>query len=158
MKISKEERKVIVDEFKARHNGRYDADEFLKEVKEAGESHPAYRWFTWDQGEAAYQFNLIQARMFAQHIEIYVEQPKIVEGVQVNITTEAPAFISPISNRSSGGGYVEFDVNILCEEAAKTLRSWLRRYQVCLNHVGQSSEVLEQIAKALEKGRSSQAA
>jgi len=158
MKISKEDRKVIVDEFKSRHNGRYDAEEFFKEVREAGESHPAYEWFEWDQGEAAYQWNVLQARMFAQHIVINVEQPKVVDGVTVNISTEAPAFISPVSNRSSGGGYVEFDVNVLCEEAAKTLRSWLRRYQVCLNHVGQSSEVLEQIAKALEEGRPSQAA
>jgi hypothetical protein len=59
------------------------------------ETSPMHRCFTWDDGEAAEQFRLIEARKLLQ---IYV----VVEDGDVS---PIRAFVSLTSDRSSGGGY-----------------------------------------------------
>ena len=63
----------------------------------ADESSPLHDCFTWDDGEAAHQYRLIEARNL---LRVYVVRPDAEEGPTVR------AFVSLTSDRvEKGGGY-----------------------------------------------------
>lgn len=155
--FTKELRQQIIEEFARRHGGQYDAALFLAEVKKKGSSHPAYGWFEWDKATAANEYNLWQARAFAQGLRIKFEIQDIKRPGSVRVThAEMPLVISPMAGRSEGGGYLLTDPDNpehmaeLCHQAATALHHWLRRYGACAAHAG-SFEPIEKIAYALEK-------
>jgi len=155
-KFTKELRQQIVEDFARRHNGQYDPALFLREVKDTGESHPAFGWFEWDQSKAAQEHNLWQARAFAKDLRIKFEVEEISSGKSITVTTEAPLVMSPTAGRQDGGGYVRFNPDDpahqaeLCQQAAVALRSWLKRYQAALIHAGYGVKMVEQIAASLD--------
>lgn len=155
--FTKEIRQKIVEEFARRHNGQFDPALFLKEVKEAGESHEAYGWFEWDGKKAAQEYRLWQARSFAKDLRISFSVEDVGGGGSITVrTTEMPMVLSPTNGRKTGGGYVLTDPNDPahqaehCHQAAAALRSWLNRYQAAVLHAGYGVKTIEQIAEGLE--------
>jgi hypothetical protein len=150
-------RQQIIADFATRHGGTYDPALFLAEVKRRGESHPAFAWFVWDDGEAAHQHRLWQARVFARDLVVKFKMEVVGRTGSIRIVeTEMPMIYSPAETRKDGGGYVIVDPNDpehvagLCAEAATSLRSWLKRYGSCLLHVGADPAHFERTAAALE--------
>lgn len=155
--FTKELRQQIVEEFSRRHNGQYNPEIFLKEVREKGKDHPAYGWFEWNAKKAANEHNLWQARAFAKDLRITFSVEEVGSGGAVTVrTTEMPMVLSPSSGRSGGGGYVLTDPNDPahqaehCHQAATALRSWLNRYQAALVHAGFGVKIVEQLAEGME--------
>lgn len=155
--FTKEIRQKIVEEFSRRHNGQYNPELFLKEVKETGATHPAHAWFEWNAKKAANEHNLWQARAFAKDLRITFTVEEVGRNGAVTVrTTEMPMVLSPSNGRKDGGGYVLTDPNDPahqaehCHQAASALRSWLSRYQAALVHAGYGVKLIEQVADAME--------
>ena len=156
--FTREKRQKIVEQFARRHNGVYNPQLFLQEVQAKGEKHPAYSWFQWDDDRAANEHRLWQARAFAKDLRIRFDVQEVGRSGSVAIkTTEMPMVLSPVTGRRDGGGYVLVDPQDPdhqaehCRQAAAALRSWLKRYQSALIHVGVGVKPVETIAAALEK-------
>lgn len=157
MRFTKQQRAEIIREFASRHGGRYDAALFVDEVEEKGEAHPAYEWFTWDDSEAANQYRIWQARVFANGIRVKFEVQEVRRSGPMTIRTmEAPFAISPMESRPAGGGYVIVDlkktghVDELCRQAADDLAGWLRRYGAALERIGETDRELKRLIARLE--------
>ena len=157
IRIKKAERRTIVQDFMERHGGRYDPRVFVDEVRRSKGKHPAWTWFTWDDDKAAEDYRVWQARVFVQEIVVQFSVEQIRRGHVVVVAVDAPAFVSPMDTRRSGGGYVELNpddpvqmVN-LCSEAARALQAWVRRYSGAVAYVGGSVSGSQKLAGLLEK-------
>lgn len=159
MALTKLQRQRIVKEFAVRHNGHYNPALFLAEVRQSGESHPAFGWFEWDQNKAAQAHNLEQARAFARDLRVTFTVTQINGGrrsVKIREST-MPMVISPLKGRQDGGGYVLVDpkdqshVDEHCRQAAVGLRAWLGRYADAVKAVGHQVSEIEALAAKLEQ-------
>lgn len=157
MKFTKELRQQIVEEFARRHNGQYSPSLFLKEVKERGDSHPAYWWFEWSEQKAATEHRLWQARAFANDLRVRFEVEQVGRQDPITVTTlEMPMVLSPASGRREGGGYVLTDPNDPahraehCSQAATALRAWLNRYRAAVLQTPYGTKAVEHLADALQ--------
>ena len=148
-RYTREERTAIVvahiEEF-----GKFEAKEFAEAA--ASPQHPAHDWFTWDDGEAARQWRIHEARQFS-HIRINraaVETVNVGDGGTVTIEI-GPMLVSPPGNRGEGGGYVLTDSeegrDALREEAKLMLYQWLARFRGVLAE--KQTRTVERVAKAL---------
>ena len=88
-------------------------------------------FFGKDDEEAAWQYRLHLARNFVAGLRITI-------AVSETETVKVPAFISPVSERKSGGGYFTVDWSDgnrsgeLYRQAAADLERWVKRYKgVC---------------------------
>ena len=149
-------RQQIIADFAKRHGGLYDPAAFLAEVRRRGEAHPAYAWFRWDDGEAANEYRLWQARVFARDLTVKFKIESVGRTGTVRvIETEMPMIFSPLDGRRDGGGYTLTNPNdpehmtALCNEASVALTSWLKRYRACLLSVGAGPEHFERVADLL---------
>ncbi len=157
MHLSREERQRIVEEFTIRHNGVFNAETFVMEVKRVGSSHPAYAYFEWDEKKAALNYLVGQAREFVRDLRISFKVEEVGRKGTVTVKmVEGPFLISPVSGRSSGGGYVLTDVDNpehmieLCQQARSALSAWLRRYAVTIEHVKGSRKSIEDMIRLLD--------
>lgn len=157
MEFTKAKRQEIVEEFARRHNGVYNPQLFLQEVKKKGPKHPAHCWFQWDDEKAANEHRLWQARAFAKDLRVNFTVEEVGRSGTVAIkTTEMPMVLSPVNGRKDGGGYVLTNpgdpahMAEHCRQAGAALRSWLKRYEAALIHAGTSPKLVEQIAQILE--------
>ena len=147
-------RQEIIEEFAARHGGQYDPALFFEEVRDQGRQHRAHDWFMWNRTDAAYQYNLWQARAFAQGVKVSFTVTNVGGG---SFTMDAPMVISPLSGRKGGGGYTTMDpeneehVAELSRQGAASLRSWIARYKFCLQHAEIPVAPFEQAAARLEE-------
>jgi len=163
-RITRAERQKIVKEFQDRHGGRYDPRAFMEEVRATKGQHPAWSWFTWDDDKAAEDHRVWEARVFAQDVVIQFTVEQIRRGNVVVIESEAPAFISPVDLRGRGGGYFEFDPNdpvqvaVLCDEAARSLHAWIRRYGGAVIAGGGTISAVEKLARQLDNASEASAA
>lgn len=149
-------RQQIIREFCDRHGGDFDAREFEKEVRETGPSHPAFDWFQWDDAKAALEYRVEQARAFAQGLRISFKVEEIGRRGKLKIREiEAPLVLSPLDNRSNGGGYFLLDKDNpehmaeLCRQARADLILWLGRYSAALAYAGGSVDLIENQIAAL---------
>lgn len=155
--FTKELRQQIIRDFAVRHNGNFNPALFLGEVERTGENHPAHGWFEWDNDEAARQHRVWQAREFAAGLRVKFSVEEVVRGKVSVREVEMPFAISPIADRSKGGGYYVADnenpehMGELCRQAATSLQGWLRRYQAALVHAGGSVVVIDRQLALLEK-------
>lgn len=162
IRISKADRRSIIQDFMDRHGGRYDPRSFVEEVQRSNGQHPAWTWFTWDDAKAAGDYRIWQARVFAQDIVVQFSVEQIRRGNVVVVSVEAPAFVSPLDARSSGGGYLALDpgdpaqMARFCAEAAASLQAWLRRYSGAVAYTGGSVVALQRHVSALEKAASAE--
>ena len=156
IRIKKADRRAIVQDFMERHGGRYDPRAFVDEVRRSNGQHQAWTWFTWDDDKAAEDHRIWQARVFAQDIVVQFSVEQIRRGSVVVVSADAPAFVSPLDTRRSGGGYVELDPDdpaqmaILCAEAARSLQAWVRRYSGAVAYVGGLISGSQKLAGLLE--------
>ena len=156
-RIAKADRRSIIQDFMARHGGRYDPRAFVEEVRRSNGQHPAWTWFNWDDARAAEDHRIYQARVFAQDIVVKFSVEQIRRGTVVVVSVEAPAFVSPLDARRSGGGYWSLDPSDpaqmagFCAEAATSLQAWLRRYSGAVAYAGGSVVALQRQLLVLEK-------
>jgi len=131
MRFSKQKRQEIIDDF-IRKNGGYDAQAFLREVRSSNGTHPAWSWFQWNDGAAAEEYRLWQARTFTQGLRV-VFTVEVTER-HVSGVRAVPALLSPLDNRRNGGGYYAVDPQDEAHMAevrlqgAASLETWMRRY------------------------------
>lgn len=91
-------------------------------------------FFGKDDAEAAREYRIGLARQFVSGLRIKVVVQDAVESTKT-VTVRMPAFISPVSDRSNGGGYVAVDTNDdatmqeLARQAAADLARWIERYK-----------------------------
>jgi hypothetical protein len=156
-RFTKEIRQQIVREFAVRHNGLYDPGLFLREVREAGPTHPAYSWFEWDSDAAFDRYQLEQARDFARDLRISFRVEEVTSPHCVRVReTPMPLVLSPLATRSKGGGYRLVDpddgdhIQEHCRQAARTLGEWMRRYEAALRHAGVKLTDIEKTIGRLE--------
>jgi hypothetical protein len=164
-RFTREVRQRIVEDHARRHGGVFDAAVFLEEVQVKGPAHLAFAWFEWADATAAHQHRLEQARDFVRDLKVVFRIEEISRSGTITVSYSAPLVLSPMAERRGGGGYVIADFNdprhmaLLCEEGAATLRSWLRRYEVCLPHVSMPRKSVERLVEVLEEaGRRSEEA
>ncbi len=163
--LTKAARERIVEEFARRHNGNFNPDLFFQEVSKIGQGHPAYAWFEWDRDKAFGQYNVERAREFARDLRVSFRVEEIISPGSVKIReTPMPMVLSPIENRSKGGGYVLVDpadpehIGEHCLQAAKTLKQWMDRYQAALAQAGVKDTDLQKVIGKLEAATRRQAA
>ena len=156
MRITKDVRQELVEDFCRRHGGMYDAAVFLEEVRASGPSHPAFSWFEWNDVEAGHAYRLGQARAFVLDLKIRFEIEEIRRGKVSIRTTEAPLFLSPMASRNEGGGYLWFDpsspghMEELSRQAAIDLSRWLRRFESALLSAGGHADHIQATIRLLE--------
>lgn len=163
--FTKAVRERIVKEFAVRHNGQFNPQLFLDEVKAKGEEHPAYEWFEWSDDTAAKAYRIEQARSFARDLRVSFRVEEVTAPHQVRVReTPIPMFLSPMQGRKNGGGYVLTDVNDAehiaehCRQAAKTLEQWRDRYAAALGRAGIGTGDVDKIIARLERSAESKAA
>lgn len=153
--FTKEVREEIIRAHVAKF-GRYQADEFIREVRSSNGTHPAWSWFEWNDGNAAEEHRLWQARMFVQGLRISFE----VQDVRARkrskvVVVTAPAYISPVEDRKDGGGYVATDPHNpahqreLAGQGARALLTWLERYRGILTLLGIDPTPLDLVAERM---------
>lgn len=161
MKFTRKQRQEIVDDFCARNGGRYDPAAFVAEA--ASPQHPAHEWFAWDDEKAAAEYRLWQARTFVNDLRVTFAVELIERGKVRVSQAEAPALVSPLATRDKGGGYIAVSPDspeamaALCDEAARSLGAWLRRYGGALTWAGGSTAAMEKQAALLAKAQTTKA-
>jgi hypothetical protein len=155
-RFTKALRQQIVRDFTAAHGGVFDPEQFVREVKNKGESHPAYEWFEWDQSAAAWQYQVEQAREFVRDLRVTFTVEIVGRNQSITVKEMAAPFaISPVGGRRGGGGYIITDPNDpahmaeLARQAASDLEAWLRRYGSVLAHAGSTAAAIERQISAL---------
>jgi hypothetical protein len=155
-KFTKALRQQIVQEFATRHNGRFNPERFVEEVRRKGASHPAYEWFEWDRNRAALQWQIEQAREFARDLRIVFTVEEVGRRKPITVNTAMPMVLSPVNERKAGGGYYLVDpadpahLAEHCRQAATALRAWLGRYEAAVRHSGTTPEAINRMVTALE--------
>lgn len=153
MAFKAKDRQRIIDDYLAQ-TGRnmFVAGEFIDWL--AGQpEHEAYDLFYGMTDEhAAREYRLGLARRMASGLRI-VARIENTEASVVHITTrEYPAFVSPVSQRRTGGGYQpvnpedEAQLTELRRQGAASLRGWLARYRGVFEAAGYDLSAVEQIA------------
>lgn len=133
--IDREQRQRLIESYARDNGGKFDPAGFVLQVREQGRNHPAYEWFQWDDNAAAEQWRVEQARRFATGLKVIFEV-KAVGGKSVRV--KAPAILSPVEDRSEGGGYYVTDLKQedhlaeLRKQALRDLKSWAHRYEAVL--------------------------
>jgi len=155
--FTKDQRQEIIDDY-LRETGEnlFVAAQFVDWLADKKE-HVAYPWFYgMDDKTAAREHRIGLARNMASGLRItatFSSAPNQAKSVSVK-TKDHPAMISPLSMRTSGGGYISFDPNdekCMSEfrnEAAMMLRSWVKRYRITLEDA--DVERLNAIANSIE--------
>ena len=142
--ISVESRKAIAKEHAKRHGGIYRPTLFVEEA--SAKSHPAHRWFEWDDAKASHAFRLQQARHFVSGIRIVSE---IVLNEHDPITIKSSPVPEPVSKpfmvSNLRGEYVPEKskryAGQMSGEAYADLSSWLSRYGAHLRESGEEKSV-----------------
>ena len=157
-RFTKSIRERIVREFATRHNGNFNPALFLEEVRDAGEKHPAYAWFEWDESKAAQFYQLEQARSFARDLRVTFRIEEVSAPHRIMIKEHAiPMVLSPIDGRRHGGGYFLTDpddpehIAEHCRQAARTLGQWLERYAAAIAHAGVKTMDIQAAIAKLER-------
>lgn len=118
--------------------------------------HEAYPWFYGqDDAHHAREHRIMLARQMANGLRITVRSEETSKSGVVRISErEYPAFISPVSTRRSGGGYVSVDPGnpaVMAElrrQGAVALSSWLARYAGAFEAAGVDCGPIREIAAA----------
>lgn len=163
-RFTKELRQHLVRDFAERNGGWYDPAAFLTEIEQAGSTHPAWEWFEWDNGKAALEYRLDQARDFARGLVIRFEVEEVHRGKLRISQRSVPLVFSPLAGRRDGGGYQITDpssqahMDELRRQAAQSLRWFISRYDAVLAHSGVSLSSFERAQALLEGGEHQEAA
>lgn len=156
IRFTKALRQQIVKEFAEQNGGVFDPATFLSYVRQAGDDHPAYSWFDWNDATAAHGYRLDQARNFASGLRIRFEIEAVERKAVKVVTATAPMVFSPLAQRKHGGGYVVTDLNDpehmaeLSRQAAQSIRWFITRYEAAIIACGGNLPSLETLFTQLE--------
>ena len=154
--MSVEMRKTIAVEHAKRHGGVYRPALFVEEA--SATSHPAHRWFEWDDAKAGHTWRVQRARQFVSGIRIVSEivlnehDPITIKSSPVPEPVEKPFMVS-----NHEGEYVPVTSKLyegrLTDEAHSALSLWLSRYGAVLREEGDELVVklVVRAAEALSK-------
>ena len=154
--MSIENRKKIAQEHAKRHGGVYRPALFVEEA--SATSHPAHRWFEWDDAKAGHFWRVQRARQFVSGIRIVSEivlnehDPITIKSSPVPEPVGKPFMVSNLS-----GEYVQEQskryVGQVTDEAYAELSRWLSRYGAHLRETGEEASVklVVRAAEALAK-------
>jgi hypothetical protein len=155
-RVTRELRQQVVKDFAEAHGGIFDPATFLSYVRQAGETHPAYTWFEWDDSQAAHGYRLDQAREFASGLRVRFEVETVERKPLTIVTASAPMVHSPVAQRHHGGGYVVTDmkdpehVAELCRQAGQSMRWYITRFEAALLAAGVDLASLEKVFDQLQ--------
>jgi hypothetical protein len=155
-RFTKALRQQIVEEFARRHNGRFNPALFVEEVRRKGAEHPAHDWFEWNRDKAALAYQVEQAREFARDLRVVFQIEEVGRSKRIRVSMAMPLVLSPMDERSTGGGYVLTDPDDPahlaehCRQAATALRAWLGRYEAAVSHSGATPEAINRMVQQLE--------
>ena len=154
--MSVETRKAIAQEHAERHGGVYRPTRFVEEA--SAKSHPAHRWFEWDDAKAGHAWRVQRARQFVSGIRIVSE---IVLNEHDPITIKSSPVPEPVGKpfmvSNLRGEYVPEKsaryVGQVTDEAYAELSRWLSRYGAHLRESGEEASVklVVRAAEALAK-------
>lgn len=160
MSFTRKDRQRIIDGYLSSTGAnQFVASDFVDWL-EGQPDHEAFDWFFGeDDSVMARRQRVDMARRMASGLRI-VSTVEVTQGRVIKVTErEYPAYLSPISGRSKGGGYDRFDPNSsesmaeLRRQGAAALGQWLRRYRGAFEDMDLSA--LEEIASAEEVAHSS---
>lgn len=153
MAFKAKDRQRIIDGYLA-ESGRnmFSPSEFIDWLADKPD-HEAYDLFYgMDDAEAARQHRISLARRMASGLRIVARQEQTEANVVAVTTREYPAYVSPMSGRKDGGGYLPVDpqdgaqIAELRRQGAAALRGWLARYRGSFEQVGVDLSAIEEIA------------
>jgi len=158
-RFTKDERQKIIDDYLQRTGQNlFVAAQFVDWLS-GKKDHIAYSWFYGMSDEsAAREHRVSLARSMASGLRVtasFSTAPSQAKSVSVR-SSDYPAMISPMSMRTNGGGYIQFDPKDpksmveFRNEAAMMLRSWIKRYRVALDDAGIDAEALKNMAESLD--------
>jgi hypothetical protein len=157
-------RRKIIHEYLQESGANYfDPRAFLAWLEPRQEHQCWDLFFGTDDAEAAEKWRLQQVRRFVSGLRITIGNSEIPEDagtVSVEMHEEGagavvPAFISVVSARPYGGGYVGFDpsdagqVREFARQGATALASWLERYGGICKLAGVDASSVEALAGKL---------
>ena len=155
-----DERQPILDAHMDAHDGMFNPDVFLSEASHP--DHPAHEWYDWSNAEAGHKWRLYQTRTFVQGLRITIQKPMVTHhGNAIFIIAKAPAVVSPVGTRESGGGYISVATpqgqTALLYEGLRGgfgLVAWLRRYRAVLSNdvIVIIEQAIQQLEKEIEDG------
>jgi hypothetical protein len=128
--------------------------EFLEWLKPRPDHRAWPIFFGTTDEEAALQHRLSIVRSFVNGLRIRVTIPQEVESAS-QVVVRIPAFISPVSRRTEGGGYIPVDVQDeptlaeLCRQASTDLARWIERHEGVARIAGVDVASINEIAGAL---------
>ena len=150
--MSVKTRTTIAIEHAKRHGGVYRPVLFVEEA--SATSHPAHRWFEWDDAKAGHSWRVQRARQFVSGIRIVSEivlnehDPITIKSSPVPEPVEKPFMVS-----NHEGEYVtansKFYEGRLTNEAQSALCLWLSRYGAVLLENGEEA-VVKMVVRAAE--------
>ena len=150
--MSVETRKAIAVEHAKQHGGIYRPVLFVEEARD--KSHPAHRWFEWDNAKAGDAWRLQRARQFVSGIRVVSEivlnehDPITIKSSPVPEPVEKPFMVS-----NHEGEYVPVTSKLyegrLTNEAHSALSLWLSRYGAVLREEGEEP-VVKLVVRAAE--------
>lgn len=155
--FTQQRRQRIIDDYlsKTKRN-TFRPGDFIDWLADKPE-HEAYAaFYSIDDQEAARAYRIELARRFVSGLRIVVTE-HVTEDTSrtIKVSGDAPRFISPLSSRQDGGGYVAYDptdatsVQAFRQEAAVALNSWRKRYASVLDK--HETDTLADLVSALEK-------
>ena len=148
-------RQKIVDEYlNATGRNHFVPVEFLEWLKPRLDHRAWPIFFGASDEEAALQHRLSLVRSFVSGLRIKVTIAGEVESAS-QVVVRVPAFVSAMSKRAEGGGYVPVDVHDeptlaeLCRQASGDLARWIERYEGVSKIAGLDVTAINEIAGAL---------
>lgn len=157
-------RQKVIDEYlnESRSNFFIPA-EFIEWLSERPDHRVYPVFFGKSDEDAAHEYRMMLARQFVAGLRIKVTvTPAMASSlshisVQVRepITVKVPAFVSPVSERRGGGGYVSTDLTDagstmeIYRQAAQSLVSWLDRYGDAARLAGANVDHIETVLGVL---------
>lgn len=167
-------RQKIIDEFlNATGRNAFVPDEFLQWLKERPD-HRAYSLFyAKSDGDAAAAYRMSLVRNFVSGLRISVRvsvAPAVATDIDVQVSETSalsvriPAFMSPMGNRRSGGGYYPTDpsdpavIRELARQAANDLRRVIERHEGVAALASVDIAALHNMAAAFDAAALEQAA
>lgn len=136
-------RQKVVDEYLNESGANFFIPaEFIEWLRDKPDHRVYPVFFSKSDEEAANEYRLMLARQFVAGLRIKVtvtpqmasSLPHIAINLREPMTISVPAFVSPVSERRGGGGYVSTDISDsgtaqeIYRQAAQSLTSWLERY------------------------------
>ena len=159
MYFSKKTKQRIIDDYlNETGRNRFIPEEFINWLQHKPDHEMYDAFFGMDDSEAAHKWRVHQATRMVTGMrinQIVNVEPAKSTTLEVKVSREYPAYISPVAGRKDGGGFDEMNPEDeehqaeLRRQAGNKLTNWLARYRGCAEHVGVDLQPVEHVALIL---------